>query len=208
MNAWLILPAACLALIFWACTAMPESWGKSVVKTASVALLAASAAVSGAPGLLVLGLALGAAGDFALSRRGERAFLAGVAAFAAGHLAYLALFIARGAPVWSPTAPGWVLIGLGLGMAALLWPRTGALRWPVMAYLVLIVAMGLAAFALPLPGLAYAAALFIASDSLLAAERFLLPPGALRRALPWLVWPLYWLAQLQFLSVFAGPAGI
>lgn len=208
MIVWLILPAACLALIFWARSAAPESWGNSAVKTASVALLAAAALLSGAPWLLALGLALGAAGDFALSRPGERAFLAGVAAFAAGHLAYLALFVRLGAPLWPPTAPGWVLIVLGIGMAALLWSRTGALRGPVMGYVVLIVLMGVAAFALPLPGLARAVAFFVASDSLLAAERFVVPPGLLRRALRWAVWPLYWLAQAQFLAVFAGTGWI
>ena len=38
--------------------------------------------------LVVPGLALGALGDFFLTRRAEAAFLAGMGAFAAGHLAY------------------------------------------------------------------------------------------------------------------------
>lgn len=38
--------------------------------------------------LMALGLLFGALGDFALARRSERAFLAGMAAFAIGHLIY------------------------------------------------------------------------------------------------------------------------
>ncbi|MFM2356647.1 MAG: hypothetical protein RLZZ528_2383, partial [Pseudomonadota bacterium] len=52
---------------------------RAAVKTVPVAALAAAGAASGAPGLIVAGLALGAAGDLFLALRGERAFLAGMA---------------------------------------------------------------------------------------------------------------------------------
>ena len=66
----------------------------SLAKAGSVGMLAV---IAGMVGLwpMALGLALGALGDFALSRRGQAAFLAGMAAFALGHLAYAAAFWGR-----------------------------------------------------------------------------------------------------------------
>ena len=64
----------------------------SLIKTVPVALLALAAMLGGAPRAITLGLALGALGDFLLSRPGEATFLAGMGAFAAGHLAYVGGF--------------------------------------------------------------------------------------------------------------------
>ena len=148
MGILAIFCAAALAALFWVRFALaPASWPKSAVKTGSVALLAVAALGAGAP-WVALALALGAAGDFSLSRPGRRWFLAGMAAFAAGHLAYAGLLLGLGPPRLH-VAPMVALVVFGLVMGALLWRPTGALRGPVLAYVAVIVAMGLAALGLP-----------------------------------------------------------
>jgi uncharacterized membrane protein YhhN len=214
----LALGAACLYLVRY-CGAAP-SWPGSLTKTLSVAGLALAASVAG-PVWLAVALWLGAAGDLALSRPGERAFLAGVGAFGLSHLAYVALFLGQGAdPVRAVTGPlapvAMGLSGLTVLLGAALWRRAGALRGPVLVYAAVIAAMGIAALGLPVSGSSppyalaqVAAGLFILSDSLIAAERFLLPSdhraaGLVSRA----IWVTYWLAQALFLATFAlaGPA--
>ncbi|AAV94628.1 membrane protein, putative [Ruegeria pomeroyi DSS-3] len=207
MSQTLFWIAAACALAYLAMTARPASLMRSAVKTASVALLALMVLVSGGPVLLVLALALCALGDWLLSRETEATFMAGVGAFAAGHLAYVALFLTHPASDTGQLAAQWPLVAglaaLGLVMASLLAPRAGDLKGPVLAYVPIILGMGLAALTLPQAGvLAWvlpAAAAFIASDMILATEKFLLPPGhpALRLT-PYLVWPLYWGAQMGF----------
>ncbi len=193
---------------------------RSAVKTASVLLLAAAAAQAQAqaPVLLILALVLCALGDWCLSRPGERAFMAGVGAFATGHLAYIALFLTREAADPEQLTAGWrlaALAGLGLlgaAMAARLAPRAGALRLPVLIYIPIILGMGACALTLPPQGplaLALPAALsFIASDLILAWEVFLFRPGyRMLKLTPYAVWLLYWGAQAGFLAAFAPIAG-
>ena len=195
-----------------------ESRARSATKTLATGVLAAAALVAGAPVLLVAGLALGAVGDLMLSRSGARAFLAGLAAFAIAHLAYTALFLIIGAAPARLVAPernpaALALLALGIAMGWRLWPVTGALRWPVLVYVGIIVVMGMAALSLPIPPTGpydplvaiAAAALFILSDAILAFELFLLPAThRLRRISPYAVWTSYWLAQALFLGAFAG----
>ncbi len=183
----------------------PPSTLKSVVKTVSVAGLALAAFLSGGPMLLALALALGSVGDFFLSRTGPAAFLAGLSAFAAAHLAYVALLMAAGGGV-AIGAGSLVLICFGLGMAAVLFAHAGALRWPVLGYVAIILTMGLVAIGLPPTarlGL-IAALLFILSDAVLGMELFVLPADSrLRRIMPFVVWIFYWGAQFLFLASFA-----
>lgn len=173
---------------------------KSVVKTTSVAALALLGLTLEAPGLVILGLGLGALGDYFLSRPGERAFLAGMAAFAAGHLAYLLAFLQVGAglpPLW----PALILIALGLSTELWLAPRTGALRLPVRGYVLIILAMALVALGLPpaLGPLKAGALAFLASDVILALEIFILRDGLVRRLAKHLLWALYWSGQALIL---------
>ncbi|WP_193555916.1 lysoplasmalogenase [Marimonas lutisalis] len=205
----LAIAAGLLAALYWwrYCHAGP-SWSKSVVKTASVLLLALSAWAAGGPGLLLVALLLCALGDYLLSRPTEGEFMAGVGAFAAGHVAYVVLFLAQGGA--QPLSP-WLtaaLLLLGVVMATILWRRAGALRGPVMVYIPVILSMGLAAQTLPASGalaLALPAALlFIASDFILSHEMFVLPEThPLRRFTPFAVWPTYWGAQSLFTLAFA-----
>ena len=193
-----LLSAAAYLLL----TLRPPSDLRSLVKTIPVASLGLAAAVLGAPALLVVALLLGALGDFALSRPKELAFLAGLASFAVSHLAYLALLIGTGSD-WPSVPVVIALLGFTGVMVALLLPATGKLRAPVLVYVVLIAAMGLAALGHPDPRVTVAALLFLMSDSLLATELFLIrddhparPPVA--RA----VWITYIAAQAGFFVAF------
>lgn len=193
----LLILATAAALIYWRIAADDgESWPRSAVKTASTAALALAGWQMGAPWLVTLGLALGAVGDFCLSRRGEAAFLAGMAAFGAAHLVYSGVFIGAAAG-WPPLLPAFAMLILAASTEVWLIPRTGAMRWPVRGYVAVISLMALAAMALPPDRwvVQAGAALFVASDLMLAAHIFLRP----RRALALTLWPAYWLGQALIL---------
>lgn len=191
---------AALALALWhgvAFAAAPPSWRKSTTKTGSVLLLAAGlamAAPEGPAALILCGLLFGAAGDFALSRPGQAAFLAGMTAFALGHLAYAAAFFMLGAGA-PDRAAAVAATALALGALLFIAPRAGPLAGPVRAYIAVIWLMGLAAFRGPDPWLVTGAALFMASDLLLAIGLFVLSEGRARRLCALAVWALYWPAQ-------------
>lgn len=203
----LIIPASLgmvlAAIYLLAYAGQPPGMARSLTKAGSVALLALGVALAGAPWPLVLGLAASAIGDFALSRPGTRAFLAGMVAFALAHLAYILAILgyawAYGA-LWQYGALALLALAL-LIMLRRLWPRAGALRLFVLAYALIIGAMGAVAVggAVTLAGMVVllGAALFILSDAVLAAETFLMTPKAARAAgLPRIVWVLYYSAQL------------
>lgn len=174
------------------------SRAKTITKTLSVALLALAALAAGVPPLITFGLALGALGDLFLTLRGEKAFLCGMAAFAAGHLAYAAAFVAAGGGL-----PGWpvlaALIALGASTEVWLAPFTGALRWPVRGYVLVILIMAAAAFSLPIGLVTLGAALFVLSDFILALDLFRYGP---ERANTWrarALWAAYWSGQALIL---------
>jgi uncharacterized membrane protein YhhN len=121
---------------------------------------------------IVAGLALGVAGDIALLGRGKRAFLVGLGAFLLGHLAYVAAITELAPPhTWAgPLA----LAPIAVAAIALhqLWPRLGAMRVPVIAYVVVIVAMVIGALAVGREPLVAGAVLFFASDLAVARDKF------------------------------------
>lgn len=138
--------------------------GHLVAKPLLMPLLAAYAALRGAPVTLVAALLLGWGGDVFLLFDSEWAFLVGMGSFAAGHVCYLLLF--RGARTSA-------LLGAGYGVAlvtlvALLWPDLPAdLRVPVAAYSLLLTAMAYRAGGLG-PAAGAGGALFLLSDTLIA----------------------------------------
>lgn len=194
--------AGLAALWFWVAHAgRADSAQASAVKTTSTAALALAGWVMGAPGGIVAGLALGALGDFALSRPGPRWFLAGMGAFAAGHLAYVAAFLTAFGPLSPPGPMGWAMLAaiaaLVLSTEVWLAPHTGALRWPVRGYALVIGAMAAAAVLLP-PGfgmMQMGAALFLASDLILALRLFRLKGETARLGASLVLWPAYWVGQ-------------
>lgn len=205
----LFLAAAFCALCYLAICARPgKSWLKTVLKTASVALLAAIAFLAGELMLLAAALTACAIGDFFLSRDEDEAFLTGVGAFAIGHLAYAALFYIHPSADLTRLEAGWPLVAalllLGVVMIVVLFRRAGPLRWTVVVYVPVILLMGIMAIGIPMEGglalILPAALLFIFSDFVLAQEMFVLDDGhRLRRVTPYAVWASYWSAQALFL---------
>lgn len=193
----------------------PSSLGKSFIKTSSIAALCIGSMLAGGPIWLSLALGFCAVGDFFLSRESEASFMAGVAAFALGHLVYIAAFLTH--PLAAPDQIlGRAHIGIVLGitilaiaMAFILFPRAGKLAGPVLLYIPIIAGMAIASLSLPMliwviPG----ALVFLVSDFILSFELFVLAKNAkLRKFTPFAVWSTYWLAQAFLLFGLVLPAG-
>ena len=203
-NGTLILSAVA-SVLYLVMARQPSSFRRTAVKTASIALLGVLVLVEGGPVLLAAGLFLSALGDLFLAEKGEKAFLGGLGSFLVAHLVYVALFGMAGGGVAALAAEPWRLlvaaligafaVGLFLRLKPAL-PRDLVL--PVAVYVVAILAMGLSAMTLPSVAVIAGAVLFIASDAILAAGRFLLAPGSPRQAIvaP-AVWILYYAAQVS-----------
>jgi uncharacterized membrane protein YhhN len=201
--------AAVAAGVYWSLFCTRDTPGPlgAAVKAASTGLLAVLLWQINLPlfWTMALGMTLGALGDWFLARRGEMAFLAGMAAFGAGHLAYAGGMLARsallgfdGLSLVEGAALG-ALLGLVLSTELWLAPRTGALRWPVRGYVALIGVMGAAAVLLPAGDgqaeLRLGAGLFLASDLMLALRLFVVKDAARQRVLSRVLWPAYWAGQ-------------
>ncbi|MEU2284362.1 lysoplasmalogenase [Streptomyces sp. NPDC013178] len=143
--------------------------GHLAAKPLLMPLLAAWAAVRGAPRLLVAALLCGWGGDVLLLSDADPAFLAGMTSFAVGHVCYLALFHRNGPPRARAAlfAPGYA--AALIATVALLWPDLPAdLRIPVACYSTLLTAMAYtAATRLGLVA-GLGGALFLLSDTLIA----------------------------------------
>lgn len=148
--------------------------------------------------LLLLGLLLSMVGDICLLF--ERGFVLGLGAFLCAHLAYLRV-LRRETPQWLPSKAAFALCALmGAGLYGYLWFSSlpAALRVPVFAYVCVIVCMAAQAIGRALYlrttaswCVAAGAISFMASDSLLAIDKFVAPiPGVY-------LWVLgtYYLAQ-------------
>jgi uncharacterized membrane protein YhhN len=203
-NATLILSVAA-AVIYALIVNMRPMPLRTAVKTLAVSMLAVLVFVENGPALLFGALVLSACGDALLSRDGDRMFLAGLASFLAAHGFYIALFLTHGAGLEAAFAEPWriaVTVGitvLALVMLVLLWRRVKpALRLPVLAYEVVIVAMGLATLTMGNLWIVGGALLFIASDGLLASERFIVSAISPHRpSMRLAVWVLYYAAQVM-----------
>jgi len=145
---------------------------------------------------VLAGLLLSLCGDVALLWPKE-GFLPGLVSFLLAHLAYLVAFTrVQRLGVWPPAFAAYaVLAGVILWW---LWPGVpAALRWPVLAYVVCLAAMAAQAAVLWRRGaargavLALGGALFLASDALLATNKF---AGPLPLASLWIL-ATYWSAQ-------------
>jgi uncharacterized membrane protein YhhN len=182
--------------------------GRYLAKPIASASFVALGAIGG-PSWLLVGLALGAAGDLFLMLPGRRSFAAGLGLFLLGHGAYL-VAIARALPVseWAPAA---ALLPFGAAALALayLWPHLGRLRAPVCLYagvFALVVTGALSAAVAGVPGgrlLAAGALLFFASDFAVARHRFMRPTFANKL----LGQPAYFAGQLLIAASASGAAG-
>ncbi|MCM2560729.1 lysoplasmalogenase [Lutimaribacter sp. EGI FJ00015] len=179
-----------------------DSWPKTLVKTGSLGLPALALAVMGWPTIFVAGLAACVLGDFLLSRPGQGPLLAGIGAFALGHLLYIGAMVGQG-PLEPTLAIPLALLILLVSTEWWLVPYTGALRWPVRGYVGVIVAMGIVA-ALTGQVLLIAGALaFVASDLVLSLRLFGLLGGAPSRVAPFAIWGMYVAAQALLAIAFA-----
>lgn len=163
-------------------------------------------------GAAAIGLTLCAIGDGFLAGDPKKWLLPGLVAFLLGHVAYVAMFLMPVPDPWgepSLGAPGWIVAAFVIAGAVImlrwLWSSLADMRWPVVAYTVVISAMVVASLTVSRQGahLAVAALLFMASDAILAADMF---KGAKifgsPRLTAWLVWFLYFGSQLLFAERF------
>mgnify|MGYP003423184460 FL=1 len=151
--------------------------------------------------VMLAGLVLAAGGDVLLIPKNKRAFLAGIGAFLAGHVAYAIAFTLRGVDL----SAALVCLG-GLGLIAIpvlrwLWPHVERpMRLPVVAYVIVITAMVAAAVGTALRTEAWlllvGAAAFYLSDLSVARDRFVASGFGNR------LWglPLYFFAQMLLAS--------
>ncbi|MEW6630948.1 MAG: lysoplasmalogenase family protein [Pseudomonadota bacterium] len=192
------------AVIYTFALDMPPKLTRSAAKTLAVAFLAVLALMQGGPLLLVAALALSAVGDAFLSRDGEKAFLGGLASFLAAHIVYVVLFAKAGGGLALLAGEPWrgvvalAMAVFAIVMLAALWRRVEPqLCAPIAVYVAAILAMGISALATGNPWVITGAVLFMASDGLLATERFLLAVVSPNRVwMRYAVWVLYYAAQL------------
>jgi uncharacterized membrane protein YhhN len=123
--------------------------------------------------LVLAGLGLSGLGDVALLAAGDAPFTAGLTSFLGAHGCYLAALAKRrqgsARRLWW-IAAAYVLAWAGLNLV--LFPRTGRLRFPVLVYGTVLVAMAFAALDTGEPVVAVGGAAFLASDAILALDTF------------------------------------
>lgn len=199
-----LLFSACLAAVYLFQIRRAPSAFRSACKTAAIGALAIAAWP--AHPLLALALGLCALGDLALSRSGDRAFLAGVAAFALGHLVYITIFLGHPASSSAnifqafPLLFTGALLVIAAGAARVLWRPAKDLRVAVLAYIAIIVVMAISAVSLPMTSeflpIHMGVGLFVTSDLVLATETFLFAQTDRKRQVTGpVIWITYWAAQ-------------
>lgn len=119
-------------------------------------------------------LALGGAGDVALMGSSDTAFTAGLGSFLAGHLAWITALRSRSGGGFLREKPlaAAPYVAAFVGLNAYLWPKTGKDRVPVLLYSAALMGTALVALDSGDPRTAAGGALFVASDSLLALDKF------------------------------------
>jgi uncharacterized membrane protein YhhN len=208
VRAWPALAAACAVLAILAFVgALPAPLG-FVFKPLTTLLIVAYAWPRGAGAAsqrryIRFGLLLSLVGDVALLWP-SRGFLPGLVAFLLAHLAYIAAF---SVPLRLAARPSGFIVYAAVAALILsaLWEGVpSALRVPVVAYVTCLATMAAQAFGwwrdsvsrasaeIPLAGrAALGGALFMASDGLLAINRF----GTALPLAPLWILATYWLAQ-------------
>jgi len=206
----LVIAATSLAvsIVYLAFAGRPSSPLRTILKTGSIGTLAilpwTYLGTTGANPLftLSLALALSALGDLFLALKDQsRFFLYGLGTFLAAHVAYLAAFLPH-----TEVPQGMALIDIIATLAAagaflaVLIPRLGKMKLPVIAYFAVIMAMTAAAWSIPGASwmLGTGAVIFAISDSLIAVRKFLSPFPGINIA----VWTTYVAAQFMMTAAF------
>jgi uncharacterized membrane protein YhhN len=177
---------ALAAPLDWWAVASGARRAEWLLKPVVLLALAAAAWAAGAPGSpsgrwLLLGLLLSLLGDVALLSDAPPRFVAGLAGFLLAHVAYVVAFAHVGMPSRH-------LALVGLGLVALLAATVGRRVVPAAAreggvglgaacaaYIAVIGAMVVAAWATGRPLAALGATVFMGSDAVLALDRFVRP---------------------------------
>ncbi len=194
-----LLFAVLYALLF--CYRGP-SWAKTGIKIIPVLGFAVAGYANFAAMLVVAGLGLSAVGDLALSRDTPKTFLFGLIAFAGAHILYILHFTDLGGVALIPLWAAGVVVALAVSSEVWLRPFTGAMKWPVRAYVVVITTMAVMALSLQGRELAmWGAMAFVVSDVILAIQVFRMKESA-RWQVPASValWGLYVLGQCMILA--------
>lgn len=166
-----------------------------VGKPAASAAFVALGALHQVPLALGFALALALVGDVLLIPGDERVFRLGVVAFLLAHVAYVVHFWRAGLDLAWLAGAAVALAALGALLARRFLPGVGAkLRPAVVPYILVITAMMAAALGTREARLIAPAALFYASDVLLAQHRFVRASWPLRFA----SLPLYYAGQVLF----------
>lgn len=186
-NALLLVLTGAAAVTNWSTRFRANRTLENVSKPLTTALVIGLALVSGAPSaqvtVAVIALTLCLMGDVFLLPSVDR-FVPGLASFLLGHVLFVVLFFQYG--LTSTT-----LAGIAIVLAALLAGSVGrvivagaeradaSLRTPVLAYLLIISAMGVFGWATGRWWVVAGTTLFVASDSVLGWGRFV-------RERPWM----------------------
>lgn len=165
----LIGGAAAVAVADWIAVAAGRRRAEAFLKPLVPLLLAVAAA---GHWWFAAALLLCLAGDVLLLPQVDR-FVPGLVAFLAGHLAFAGGLVSLGLHWGLPALAVLLPAGYGAALAPpLLRGAPARLRRPITAYMVVILAMGALAALTLRPAAIAGAALFVASDSLLAWNRF------------------------------------
>lgn len=202
----LLVAAAVAGLVdWWAVSGSGSALQRrveSLAKPVTMALLVAVAAAAGAPdggvrAALVIGAILGLVGDVALLGNTEARFMAGLGAFALGHLAYAAAALQVGWSAWALVGVAFMVALLAFRFVSRILPGARQMGGPVLAgavifygaviSLMVITAWGIFATDSPAWLAAVGAMLFAISDWVLGHTRFAgpLPGGRLAVMVPY-----------------------
>ncbi len=206
LNGALVFSVAAAIIYAFICR-WPQSRARTVAKVMATGLLAVIAWQAGGPHLLVATLVLSVLGDYFLSLDGERNFILGLASFLLAHVGYVLLLLPLGRDAVLPLGVAGavamaaaVLLFAGFMLRLLVPVLPGDMRIAVFAYVGAILAMGLSAVAFNTLAITVGAALFMMSDAMIAAEKFILEERSPHRQWSGLfVWVTYYAAQILLL---------
>lgn len=184
--------------------------GRVLFKLGASSCFVAVAVALGAPGSvygrwMLAALLLGWLGDALLLSRQPRAFLAGLGAFLLSHLCFALAFLGGALSVPALGIASLAALAFGAGVQRWLGPHlTAGFRWPVRAYVLVILLMVVAAAGHAAAAGRWAvlagALLFALSDLAVARDRFV--QAGFGNKL-W-GWPTYFAAQLLLAWTVAG----
>ena len=187
MTVALVIVAALLAIGDWTVVHLRLFRLEYLLKPATLAVLIAAAAgadIDDGKAWVVAALVFGLLGDiglmFSRDGRADPPFLAGLAAFLLGHVAYIGAFLSAG--VHGLRLLAGLLVVVGVAALALPAVLRGAARAAgrdfaliVAAYAAVLAAMTALGIGTGIVATAIGAALFLGSDTLLARQRFVAP---------------------------------